>query len=305
MNDRPTYPQLLKLFYKHSFPDQLGAPASAVAQAIIYKSNELWFPAEFTMSNKELSQLSGEKLSNIGRTRQKVLDTCIVDGQPLFIYVNGAQRRAGVYKINFNSASTQLQDNFNSTSNSRQKQPEIDNDHNSTLPNKTKHINNKPVASLPEKKSKRVGLRERIIRQANRDEELPNGMKRGELLDMLEFKPAVINYGKSDHMGILDYLGSQPKEHIEWAVEQTKAANDGKGIGANGALKWIYNGVDQYEYRVNGGNGGGSIGDIRRAREAKNLALMKEELADLESREGDWSDHIMAMRIAIAEAEVG
>ena len=122
MNDRPTYPELLKLFYKHSFPDRLGAPASAVAQAIIYKSNDLWFPSEFAMSNKELSHLSGEKLSNIGRTRQKVLDTCTVDGQPLFIYVNGRQRKAGIYKINFNLTSTKLQN-----------PPEIDNDLNITI----------------------------------------------------------------------------------------------------------------------------------------------------------------------------
>jgi hypothetical protein len=58
VNDRPTYPELLKLFYKHSFPDQLGAAGSSVAQAIIYKANELYFPSDFVMSNVELSHLS-------------------------------------------------------------------------------------------------------------------------------------------------------------------------------------------------------------------------------------------------------
>lgn len=120
-------------------------------------------------------------------------------------------------------------------------------------------VNNKPSAPLPEKKKpkydqRRVGLRERIIKASNRDAVLPNGMTRGELLDMLEFKPAVINYGKDEHMEIVAYLSEQPRERIEWAIEQTKAENGGKGIGANGALKWIYNGVDQYDYRVNGGN---------------------------------------------------
>lgn len=96
--------------------------------------------------------------------------------------------------------------------------------------------NNTPLASLPEKKS-------------NRDMVLANGMTRGELLDLVEFKPAVINYRNEEHMDILAYLGEQPRERVEWAVEQTKAENGGRGIGANGALKWIYNGVDQYEYR--------------------------------------------------------
>jgi len=110
--------------------------------------------------------------------------------------------------------------------------------------------NNKGVASLPKNKPQRVPLRERITRQANRDEVLPNGMTRGELLDLVEFKPAVINHGKSEHMEILVYLGNQPRERIEWAVEQTKAENGGRGIAANGALKWIYNGIDQYEYKT-------------------------------------------------------
>jgi len=81
---------------------------------------------------------------------------------------------------------------------------------------------------------------------SNRDAILSNGITRGELLDMIEFKPAVINYRNEEHMDILAYLGEQPREHVEWAVEQTKAKN----IGANGILKWIYNGVDQYEYRM-------------------------------------------------------
>lgn len=131
MSDRPTYPELLKLFYKHSFPDKLGAPGSAVAQAIIYKSNDLWFPADFTMSNRELSQLSGEKLTNIGRTRQKVVDTCIVDGKPMFIYVSNGKHKAGKYILNFNLCS-------GLTSTYHQKQGKIDNDPNSTLHNPTK-----------------------------------------------------------------------------------------------------------------------------------------------------------------------
>lgn len=130
MKDRPTYPELLKLFYKHSFPDKLGAPGSAVAQAIIYKSNELWFPAEFAMSNRELAQLSGEKQANIGRTRQKVLDTCIVDGKPMFMYVSNGKHKAGKYILNFNLCS-------GLTSTYRQKQGKIDNDLNSTKQNET------------------------------------------------------------------------------------------------------------------------------------------------------------------------
>lgn len=139
MNDRPTYPELLKLFYKHSFPDQLGAPASSVAQAIIYKANDLYFPADWKMSNVELSLLSGEDVSNIGRTRQKVLDVCKIDGVPMFTYVGNKKRKAGKYIINYSLTSTWRQDSVNESSNSRQKEGEIDNDPNSTLRNETKH----------------------------------------------------------------------------------------------------------------------------------------------------------------------
>jgi len=138
MSDRPTYPELLKLFYKHSFPDQLGAAGSSVAQAIIYKANELYFPADFVMSNVELSHLSGVDVSNVGRTRQKVCEICVVDGKWLFHYVGNDKRKAGKYIIDYRLPSLWRQDSVSVTSNSRQKDPLIDNDPNSTLPNVTK-----------------------------------------------------------------------------------------------------------------------------------------------------------------------
>lgn len=131
MSDRPTYPELLKLFYKHSFPDQLGDSCSSMAQAIIYKSNELWFPAEFTMSNKELSQLSGVKLTNIRRIRQKLLAGCKIDKIPLFTYVSGGTQKAGTYKINFTLGTTLARVYV-------QKQPDSAHDPNTTLQNTTK-----------------------------------------------------------------------------------------------------------------------------------------------------------------------
>jgi len=137
MKHFPNYPDLLKFFYRHNFPSDLGSPATSVALAIIYKSNELIWPPKFKMSNTELSNLSGERLSNIGRTRQKVLDRCEVGGVPLFTYVDNGNRRAGTYIINFNLASTYSQLNVNLTSNSSQNTPLIDNDHNLTQPNET------------------------------------------------------------------------------------------------------------------------------------------------------------------------
>lgn len=148
MNDRPTYPELLKLFYKHSFPDQLGAVASSVAQAIIYKANDLYFPADWQMSNVELSHLSGVDVSNIGRSRQKVCEICKVDGIPLFTYVGNDKRKAGKYIINYSLPSRWRQDSVKVTSSSRQKDPEIDNDPNLTLPNETKQTKQEQFSPL-------------------------------------------------------------------------------------------------------------------------------------------------------------
>lgn len=159
-----------------------------------------------------------------------------------------------------------------------------------------KTSNNKPSALLPKKE-----------KLSNRDKVLPNGMKRGELLDMLEFKPAVINFGKEEHMDILAYLSAQPRERIEWSVEQTKAENDGKGIGANGALKWIYNGVDQYEYRV---HGAGKSEATMAAEVNKllveyraNLAGYEQNKAEATSHPEDWDIYIDGVKAEIAKLE--
>ncbi|MHA2163506.1 MAG: hypothetical protein ACXABF_13880 [Candidatus Thorarchaeota archaeon] len=122
-----------------NFPSDLGASATSVALAIIYKSNELIWPPDFKMSNLELANLSGERLSNIGRSRQKVLDRCKIGGVPLFTYVDNRQRRAGTYLINFNLASTYIQTVFNLHSNNDQKGGVFDNDPNVTYPNVVKH----------------------------------------------------------------------------------------------------------------------------------------------------------------------
>lgn len=137
MSDRPTYPELLKLFYKYSFPDQLGAAGSSLAQAIIYKANDLYFPADFKMSNVELSHLSGVDVSNVGRVRQRVCEICVIDGKWLFHYVGNDKRKAGKYIIDYRLPSLWRQDSVSLTSNSRQIDPLIDNDPNSTLLNTT------------------------------------------------------------------------------------------------------------------------------------------------------------------------
>lgn len=144
----PNYPDMLKFFYRHNFPMDLGAPATSVALAIIYKSNELIWPPDFKMSNLELSHLSGESLTNIWRTRQKVLDRCKVGGVPLFSYVSNGKRRSGTYIINFNLTSTKLQTNFKLTSTNSQKAPEIDQDHNIIKPNDNKTTTTEEVVAV-------------------------------------------------------------------------------------------------------------------------------------------------------------
>jgi len=134
----PNYPEILKIFYRYSFPDQLGANASSLAQALIYKANDLYFPPSFKMSNTELSHLSGVLINNIGRTRQKVLDICEFDGVPMFTYVENGKRLAGKYTINYFILSTRLQVDISVLSDSRQKEGVFDNDPNSTLPSSTK-----------------------------------------------------------------------------------------------------------------------------------------------------------------------
>ena len=281
MTDRPTYPELLKLFYKHSFPDKLGAPASAVAQAIIYKSNELWFPAEFAMSNKELSQLSGEKLSNIGRTRQKVLETCLIGKQPLFIYVNGVQRKAGMYKINFNLTSTELQDDFKMTSNSRQKHPEIDNDPNLTLPNETK-LNNKPSAPLPENEDE------------ERHDRITDALKKA--IGSRDITLVSNDYQRAAFDALMEYPDEKILHVIQVAGEKGKLHQDN-------AITYVKNGLENYDSwyaNPTGGNGGGIVIDAEK-RDAERMERMLKDQADFRARGlDDLADKVTK---AIAEAE--
>lgn len=97
--DRATYPELLNFFYDCGFPSILRGNANSVAHAIMQKWNRLIRPESFSMSNAELSSMSGVT-SHIERSRQKVLDRCKIDRTPLFIYIPGTTRMAGKYKIN-------------------------------------------------------------------------------------------------------------------------------------------------------------------------------------------------------------
>lgn len=125
---RPTYPELLKFFYGN-FPD-LSLSAHSIGLAIIHKSNELYYPASFRMSNKELSMLSKVRESNIGRSRQVLLEHAIIDGVPFFTYISAGRKRAGLYKINFTLTSDRLHLDFTLASLSLQNTPQNDNDHN-------------------------------------------------------------------------------------------------------------------------------------------------------------------------------
>jgi len=141
-NERPpTYPELLKFFYKQGFQHILSASAQCVALAIIHKANELIFPDSFRMSNTELAQISGRSISNIGRLRQQVLTEVVVNETPVFTYASRGQRKAGIYRINFTITSLKLQKNFSLTS---EKLPE-GRDHNITKQQQNKNSPYSPI----------------------------------------------------------------------------------------------------------------------------------------------------------------
>jgi len=207
MKNFPNYPDMLKFFYRYNFPADLGAPATSVALAIIHKSNELIWPPSFKMSNMELSNLSGEKLSNIGRSRQKVLERCKVDGVPVFTYTDGEQRRCGTYKINFHITSTQLQDNFNETSTQLQNTPVIDNDHNETNPNLIKKgFEKKSVVPTSQEQAEKARLRELLKKPVWDSELLHEAHKFGaEIRKEHDWVNANIESVRLDLIKLLDY----------------------------------------------------------------------------------------------------
>lgn len=129
----PTLIDIFNLFYTNGFPSILGAKATAVAMAVIYKWNSLFRPAMFRMANAELCHLSGVT-SNIERSRQRICDLCKIDGIPLFTYVSNGTRRGGTYRINGNLAANLRQINGNladyyKRSQSKRSETEKSNDH--------------------------------------------------------------------------------------------------------------------------------------------------------------------------------
>jgi hypothetical protein len=240
MSDRPTYPELLKLFYKHSFPDQLGAIGSAVAQAIIYKANELYFPSEFKMSNVELSHLSGEDVSNIGRSRQNVLDICLIDGIPLFTYIGNKKRKAGTYIINYSLTSSWRQDNVNEASSGRQKEGVFDNDPNSTLPNETN-----------------VG---------------GDGENFDWLMDQIQNVAPGSVLNETQKRRVIEF-SEAPREKLEPILQRFAE----RGEKRERLISWIDGGLREFDRLYGGGNGGQPD---RRAEWAKELKQMEAELAE-------------------------
>jgi hypothetical protein len=79
----------------------MKAKEISMAHGLMYKSYQLYFPAEFKISNQELSKLSGNPLTNIGRVRQNVIDACIYDGIPIFSYSSQKKNHYGKYRINY------------------------------------------------------------------------------------------------------------------------------------------------------------------------------------------------------------
>lgn len=101
MNERPTYMQMIDFIYRNNYPEIMKSKAVAVAHAIMYKSSQLLLPSDFQISNQELSRLSGNNISDIGRVRQKVVDTCVYDGTPIFSYRSQRRNHYGKYGIKY------------------------------------------------------------------------------------------------------------------------------------------------------------------------------------------------------------
>ena len=284
MADRPTYPELLKLFYRHSFPDQLGAPAAAVAHAIIYKSNDLFFPASFKMSNTELAQLSGERLANIGRTRQKVMDTCIIDGSPLFVYTSNGRHKSGSYMINFNLCS-------GLTSTSRQKQGKIDKDPNPTLPNPTK------IPPTPQNVSTKYMIsndneEEGGVAPLDEDQERTI-VKAGHIQDLILRKWKHQLKEAPDIGSVKDALRESGGDHRPIVMAITKAATNLNTPTPSGALNLV-----MAIARKEGGNGGISPEQLSaREREIKEMeAGLKEALEEKDEAAVDQLGYLIEQK---------
>lgn len=229
------------------------------------------------MSNKELSHLSGVKLSNLGRTRQKVLDTCEVDGTPLFIYVSQGRHRAGKYMINFNL-----------TSSSRQKPPENDNDLNITKQNEEERSSSSSIVNTGSTgKDNEVVLKEvdDLLKIMQEKWKLPSSPSRGRVKRMVDeygFKRCVdavdrsadgintwtkiLNYvakvlksaGESLAPGEVQHTVMELKEALELLLEQRKnleaAPDDRSGQwrteSRESALSRIDNRINEYETKI-------------------------------------------------------
>lgn len=89
---------ILDIYDAYEFAETLGVSANSVALAILRVWNKRYRPRSFRMTNKELSRLSGS-VSHIERCRDKIIEECVIDEQPLFEYTSRGKNRAGVYTI--------------------------------------------------------------------------------------------------------------------------------------------------------------------------------------------------------------
>jgi len=308
-----TLTDVMRGIYKHRIITKLPEELFTFLVGIIQEHNEVGFKDDFDMTNGQAMAAGGGNNRQSVKRRRDALAKFRIDGTPILV-VRGGNRGKNTcckYQIDYdlicryngiwskeNQVPSQKYNSSRDEGDTRavtkgDRETDARRDYPKTRSEEVREENNNHD-SAPPPENEEDGRHDRItdaLKKAIGGN--PNAITLVSNSYQLDAFSAVMEYSDEKILRVIQVAGEKGKLHQDNAITYTK------------------NGLDNYDAwyaQADGGNGGAadSIGARRRAEEAKHLAHMKEELAELEAKtEGDWSDHIMAMQVAIAEAEVG
>lgn len=313
MTDQPiTLTNVMIGLYKHDLINRTTEEEWTFLTGLILYANDKWFKNPIDLSVKQACGAGGGNNRQSVNRRRNALKKIKIDGHPILIVTAGkpGENRVALYEIRYdliclyngvrtgrNAEASQIYDGKRTEGG---READGSRDH--------------PKIRSDQKREDKITTTEAVVVLPSADEQIQETKS-----DRLVVQGAVLNRYRSQ---IMDRLPSDPAtttllelypvHQILEALERMPLVltpKDNRAVTGNYALGMVEKWIKNPSWGVpDGGNGGAaqSMGERDRADVANELVLMKEDLARLEAKtDGDWSEHILAMQVAIAEAEVG
>lgn len=301
---------------KHKLADKLGDGVYKFLIELILEANELEFKNPIDLTVKQALAIGGGENRQTLYNRRKSLRKIMLDGKHLVKVTVGnyGSRSLAAYEIDYKLLMAQngaWQGIEQPTSN------EIDvsaTDLRRSLD--VTRYDPLPILRSDQKREDKITTTEAVAVLPSADEQNTETKS-----DRLRVMGAIqrrysgqIGYNLPSEGKVRDLLELYAVDTIEEAIERLPLVLKPKDPKERITGDYVLGMVDKWAKNPSwgvpdeGGNGGAglSMGERDRIREAKILERMKEELVELEAKtDGDWSEHILAMQVAIAEAEVG